>query len=169
MVAFAAFAAVAGSGGCGAPAAAGRGDRGRGRSRRGGLLLLRRAATAAVRRRRHAPGSRSSATAGRAIRLVRDVLVAGWCALAGGRRVGLPYWVAAMVLFTVEWVWVRPDPGWGAWLAGGTLTWLGGLLMRHQLDLVAQLRAAQAGLAAKARARSATVSPATCTMSSRTR
>ena len=57
-----------------------------------------------------------------------------------------------MVLFAAEWLWVRPDPGWGAWLAGSTLTVLCGLLIRHEIDLVAQLRAAQAGLAEQARA-----------------
>jgi signal transduction histidine kinase len=80
------------------------------------------------------------------------LLIGGWCALAGGRRIGVPYWIAMMALFTIEWAWVKPDAGWGAWLAGGTFTFLAGLLVRHQLDLVAQLRAAQAGLAAKARA-----------------
>ncbi len=80
------------------------------------------------------------------------LLIAGWCALAGGRRVGLVYWIAAMILFTLEWAWIKPDPGWGPWLAGSTFTFLAGLLIRHQLELVEQLRAAQAGLAAKARA-----------------
>jgi two-component sensor histidine kinase len=80
------------------------------------------------------------------------LLIGGWCALAGGRRTGVPYWIAMMALFTIEWAWIKPDPGWGAWLAGGTFTFLAGLLVRYQLDLVAQLRAAQAGLAAKARA-----------------
>jgi signal transduction histidine kinase len=80
------------------------------------------------------------------------LLIAGWCALIGARRIGLVYWGAAMTLFTIEWAWIRPDPGWGAWLAGSAFTFLAGLLIRHQLDLVAQLRAAQAGLAARARA-----------------
>lgn len=80
------------------------------------------------------------------------LLIGGWCALAGGRRTGVPYWIAMMALFTIEWAWIRPDSGWGAWLAGGTFIFLAGLLVRYQLGLVAQLRAAQAGLAAKARA-----------------
>ncbi|HEX6527026.1 MAG TPA: histidine kinase [Streptosporangiaceae bacterium] len=80
------------------------------------------------------------------------LLIAGWCALVGGRRAGLVYWIAAMILFTVEWVWIKPDPGWGPWLAGSTFTFLAGLLIRHQFELVEQLRVAQAGLAAKARA-----------------
>jgi signal transduction histidine kinase len=61
-------------------------------------------------------------------------------------------WLAVSALFTVQWVHFSPDQGWGAWLAGGTVMMLGGLLLRYQLMLVAQLRAAQAGLAAKARA-----------------
>jgi signal transduction histidine kinase len=79
-------------------------------------------------------------------------LLAAWCPLIGSRRDGLVYWAAAMALFAAEWVWVQPDPGWAAWLAGATLSMLAGLAIRHELDLVAQLRAAQAGLAARARA-----------------
>jgi signal transduction histidine kinase len=67
------------------------------------------------------------------------------------QRVGLVYWAAIMILFAVEWLWVRPDPGWGAWLAGSSLTVLCALLIRHQIDLNAQLRAAQASLAEQAR------------------
>ena len=78
-------------------------------------------------------------------------LLAGWCALVGGRGAGLVYWTPVIAWFAAEWIWVEPDPGWGAWIAGTTFTLCGGLLIRHQLELVAQLRAAQAGLAAKAR------------------
>jgi signal transduction histidine kinase len=79
-------------------------------------------------------------------------LLAGWCALVGGRGAGLVYWAPVTAWFAAEWIWVDPDPGWGAWIAGTTFTLCGGLLIRQQLGLVAQLRAAQAGLAAKARA-----------------
>jgi signal transduction histidine kinase len=79
-------------------------------------------------------------------------LLAAWCALTGSRRDGLVYWAAAMSLFAAEWLWVKPDPGWGAWMAGTTLSVLAGLLVRHEIDLVSQLRAAQAGLAERARA-----------------
>jgi signal transduction histidine kinase len=78
-------------------------------------------------------------------------LLAGWCVIVVSQRVGLIYWAAIMILFAVEWLWIRPDPGWGAWLAGSTLTVLFALMIRHQIDLNAQLRAAQAGLAARAR------------------
>jgi signal transduction histidine kinase len=79
-------------------------------------------------------------------------LLAAWCVLAGSRRDGLVYWAAAMALFAAEWLWGQPDPGWAAWLAGTTLSVLAGWQIRRELDLVAQLRAAQAGLAARARA-----------------
>jgi signal transduction histidine kinase len=79
-------------------------------------------------------------------------LLGGWCALTGSRRDGLVYWAAAMALFAAEWLWVKPDPGWGAWMAGTTLSVLAGLLVRREIDLVSQLRAAQAGLAERARA-----------------
>jgi signal transduction histidine kinase len=78
-------------------------------------------------------------------------LLAGWCTLAGGRRDGLAYLGGVLALFAAEWLWVRPDPGWAAWMGGSVLTVLAGLLIRHQIDLVAQLREAQAGLAEKTR------------------
>ena len=52
----------------------------------------------------------------------------------------------------MQWIWVKPDPGWGAWIAGTTFTVVFSLLILHQIDLVAQLREAQAGLAEQARA-----------------
>jgi signal transduction histidine kinase len=78
-------------------------------------------------------------------------LLAGWCTLAGGRRDGLVYLAGVLALFAAEWLWIRPDPGWAAWMSGTTLTLLAALLIRHQIDLVARLREAQAGLAAKTR------------------
>jgi signal transduction histidine kinase len=123
-----------------------------------GILLVRQGLV-----RRHRPLLAYAAAASAAIAVIGDnrsanpiwiafCLIAAWCALVGGRRIALAYWLPVMVLFTVEWAWIKPDPGWGAWLAGVTFTTLGGLLARRQLELVAQLRAAQAGLAAKARA-----------------
>ena len=78
-------------------------------------------------------------------------LLGAWCVLAGSRLEGLAYWVGAMILFAVEWLWVLPDPGWGAWLAGITLTVAFSLLIRHERDLLGQLRQAQAGLAEQAK------------------
>jgi signal transduction histidine kinase len=78
-------------------------------------------------------------------------LLTGWCVLAASRREGLVLWAALMVLFTVEWLAVSSDPGWGAWLAGTTLTAVFSLLIRRDRDLLGQLRQAQAGLAEQAR------------------
>jgi signal transduction histidine kinase len=78
-------------------------------------------------------------------------LLAGACVLAGSRREGLAYWAGAMILFAAEWLTGHPDPGWGAWLAGVTLTVAFSLLIRHDRDLLARLRQAQAGLAQQAR------------------
>jgi signal transduction histidine kinase len=79
-------------------------------------------------------------------------LIGTWCALVGTRREAVTLWGAALILFGVEWIWFDPDPGWGAWIAGTTLAVLTGLLVRQQLDLVSQLRDAQAGLADRTRA-----------------
>jgi len=79
-------------------------------------------------------------------------LLAGWCGLASGWRVGLVYWACAVVLFGSEWIWVDPDPGWAPWMAGTTFTVAAAALIRQNLDVVAQLRAAQASLAETARA-----------------
>ena len=79
-------------------------------------------------------------------------LLTGWCVLAGSRREALAYWAGTMLLFAAEWLWVQPDPGWGAWLAGVTLTAAFSVLIRHDRDLLRQLRQAQAGLAERARA-----------------
>jgi signal transduction histidine kinase len=78
-------------------------------------------------------------------------LLATWCVLAGSRLEGLAYWAVAMTLFAAEWVWGKPDLGWGAWLAGVTVTVGFGLMSRHERDLLRQLRQAQAGLAEQAK------------------
>jgi signal transduction histidine kinase len=78
-------------------------------------------------------------------------LLTAWCVLAGTRLEGLAYWAGVVVLFTAEWLWGQADPGWGAWVAGVTLTAAFGLLVRHDRDLLRQLRRAQAGLAEQAR------------------
>jgi signal transduction histidine kinase len=79
-------------------------------------------------------------------------LLTAWCVLAGTRLEGLLYWAAVVLLFAAEWLWGQPDPGWGAWMAGVTLTAAFSLLIRHDRDLLRQLRLAQAGLAERARA-----------------
>lgn len=79
-------------------------------------------------------------------------ILAGWCMLSGGIRVGLIYWAACLLLFGVQWLVVESDPGWGNWAAGVTFTFLAAILVRHQLVLVERLREAQAGLAERSRA-----------------
>jgi signal transduction histidine kinase len=80
------------------------------------------------------------------------VVLAAWCVLAGGIPVGIAYWVASLLLFGAEDLWVFPDPGWAPWLAGVTVTGFGAALIRHQLVLVERLRKAQADLAERSRA-----------------
>jgi signal transduction histidine kinase len=79
-------------------------------------------------------------------------LIGGWCALIDGLRAGIAFLAAELALFTAEWVWIKPDAGWSAWLAASVLTFCLGMVLRHQFDLVEQLRAAQSELASKARA-----------------
>jgi signal transduction histidine kinase len=117
------------------------------------------AATLLVLRQRPALLSAAVATAGIAaladgqssnIAWFAVCLLAGACVLAS-RREGLAFWAGTMILFVAEWLWGHPDPGWGAWLAGVTLTTGFSLLIRHDRYLLAQLRQAQAGLAEQAR------------------
>jgi signal transduction histidine kinase len=79
-------------------------------------------------------------------------LIGIWCALTGERLDAGVYWAGTLIFFAVEWVWIDTNPGWAAWMAGTTLSVAAGLLVRHERDLVAQLREAQAGLAERARA-----------------
>ncbi len=79
-------------------------------------------------------------------------VLASWCMLAGGVRVGLAYWVLAMLLLGAEWLLGSHDPGWGAWMAGVTFAAAAAAVVHHEIDLVEQLRAAQAGLAERSAA-----------------
>jgi signal transduction histidine kinase len=79
-------------------------------------------------------------------------LIGIWCAVTGKRWEYLAYLAGTLILFGVEWRWIHADPGWGAWIAGITFAVAAGALVRHERDLTAQLRAAQAGLAERARA-----------------
>jgi signal transduction histidine kinase len=78
-------------------------------------------------------------------------VLAGWLVLSVGRAAGLIYLAAALALFGAEWIWAQTDPGWGPWMAGTAFTVMAALLIRHERDLVTQLRAAQASLAESAR------------------
>ncbi len=78
-------------------------------------------------------------------------VLAGWCSLRGGTTIGLASTALAALLFVLEWV-VADDSGWAAWIAGTLFTTVVCLMARRQRDLIDQLRAAQAGLADRARA-----------------
>jgi signal transduction histidine kinase len=79
-------------------------------------------------------------------------LVGLWCGLFGQRRHVALFLASTLAWFGVEWAWIRPDPGWAAWIGGMILSVACGLLLRQQAELVARLREAQAGLADRARA-----------------
>jgi signal transduction histidine kinase len=79
------------------------------------------------------------------------LVLAAWCVLAGGPGIGVTYWVVSVLLFGGEWL-AAHDPGWGAWIAGVTFTFVAAMQVRHQLVLVGRLRLAQAGLAERSRA-----------------
>ena len=79
------------------------------------------------------------------------VVVAGWCVLVGGVRLGAVYWAGVVLVFAGEWGWAARDPGWVPWAAGVTVSALAALLIRQQLVLVARLQAAQAELAEQTR------------------
>ncbi len=70
-----------------------------------------------------------------------------WCGFAGQRRDAALFLSGALAWFAVEWAWVGPGPGWGAWMGGIVLSTLAGLLVRQQAELVTRLREAQEGLA----------------------
>lgn len=78
-------------------------------------------------------------------------VLAGWCALVAGTRPAVAFWLLAAVVIGIQAV-THPDPGWVAWIAGLTASAIGCWAERRQLDLVRQLREAQAGLEARAAA-----------------
>jgi signal transduction histidine kinase len=78
-------------------------------------------------------------------------VLAGWTVLSGGRWVGVAFWAVALLLFGGEAL-ADHDPGWAAWAIGTTFSTLAILTVQHQLSLVEQLCAAQAGLAERSRA-----------------
>lgn len=79
------------------------------------------------------------------------VLVA-WCALAAPLFVTALYWAVGIVLLCAEAIFTTHDPGWAAWVGGTCFAAVGCLFGRRQRELVAELRAAHAGLAHRAQA-----------------
>jgi signal transduction histidine kinase len=77
-------------------------------------------------------------------------VLAGVCSLQGARP-GVVFTVFATVVFAVMWG-LGPEWGWVTWVAGTLFTTVVCVMARRQHDLLQQLRAAQAGLADRARA-----------------
>jgi signal transduction histidine kinase len=78
------------------------------------------------------------------------VVLAGWLASIAPPAVWLTFWPAALGLLGVQALTSRPDPGWGAWIAGTTFSTFCCWLLRREHALSEQLREAQAGLAERA-------------------
>jgi signal transduction histidine kinase len=79
-------------------------------------------------------------------------VLAGICAVRGGERIAIAFTVLALVVFVQQWTLDREEFGWGPWIAGTVFTTVLCLMARRQMQLTDQLRAAQAGLAARTRA-----------------
>lgn len=79
-------------------------------------------------------------------------VLSGWCVLQAGTLPGVGFAACAVVVFVAEWVGVQGDPGWAAWIAGTVFTVALCVMGRRQLELVDELRVAQAGLADRTRA-----------------
>src|SRR5260370_32448669 len=62
-----------------------------------------------------------------------------WCALYGKRWESLAYLGGTLILFTIEWLWIHADTGWGPWMAGTTLAVAAG--GTHPPDAAAPARA----------------------------
>jgi signal transduction histidine kinase len=79
-------------------------------------------------------------------------VLAFWAALSAPRRHALGYLICTLALFGAEALWAERDPGWAAWAVGTLCAAGAALLIRHNLDLVDQLRKAQAAVADRSRA-----------------
>lgn len=80
-----------------------------------------------------------------------NIVIVGWVAIIAPGPAWLLAWLAAAAVVGYEWIW-SPDIGWGPWLAGTTFAALACWQTRRQSDLAEQLRAAQIGLAERAKA-----------------
>ena len=78
-------------------------------------------------------------------------VLCGWCALRAGPAQALLLCGGTLVFLVVELQLQEEESGWGAWIVGTIFTTVVCLLTRRQRELVGQLRAAQAGLADRAR------------------
>jgi signal transduction histidine kinase len=79
-------------------------------------------------------------------------VLAGWCALRATTTMTAVFAAGLVAALTVQWLLVNEDAGGGAWVAGTIFTTIACVMARRERELVDQLRAAQAGLADRARA-----------------
>jgi signal transduction histidine kinase len=79
-------------------------------------------------------------------------VLVGWCALAAPLLITAAYWAVGIGLLGTEAIVTTHDPGWAAWVGGTCFAAVGCLFARRQRELVAELQAAQAGLAQRAQA-----------------
>jgi signal transduction histidine kinase len=71
--------------------------------------------------------------------------------LTAGRVVGGALWVGTLILLACSWVLVHHDLGWLPWMFGVSMCGMLALFVGHERRLLAELRAAQAGLAERSR------------------
>jgi signal transduction histidine kinase len=74
------------------------------------------------------------------------------CTLTAGRLTGGLFWFGSVVLLAASWVFTYHDLGWLPWIVGVTVCVTIPLLILHELRLLVELQAAQAGLAERSRA-----------------
>lgn len=77
---------------------------------------------------------------------------AAWAGFALPPRMAVATGSLGVLAFAGEWLAMPHEPGWGAWASGTALSLFFSVLTRRQRALTEQLRAAQAGLADRARA-----------------
>jgi signal transduction histidine kinase len=80
-----------------------------------------------------------------------NVVAIGWVAFIAPWQVWLPAWSVAAGILVFQWI-IGPDVGWGPWLTGTTFSAVACWQTRRQHDTAEELRAAQAGLAERAKA-----------------
>jgi signal transduction histidine kinase len=78
-------------------------------------------------------------------------VLAGWCTYRAGAMLGGAFTLAVIAVILAEWILAEEDLGWAAWIAGTVFTVVFALMARRQGQLIDELRAAQAGLADRAR------------------
>ena len=108
---------------------------------------------AAAGRRAWSPARASRCLRGRAFEHRLVGVLRRW--LGGARsapgRCGWPFTAAVAAVIVSEWIMAEDELGWAAWIAGTVFTVVFALMARRQGQLIDELRAAQAGLADRAR------------------